>query len=120
LFDLGRTAHVADPVGENLGSMISAARAGVNGGLIVICAFESKQRAEREQVRARIGAQRFFEVFVDTDLAVCRERRPDADFSGFEPPDAPAVTVHLDRMRLHKAVDEILDALEHAGQFDEV
>jgi len=120
LFDLGRTALVADPVGENLVSMISAARAATNAGLIVICAFEAKQRTEREQVRERIGAQRFFEVFVDTDLAVCQERRPDADFTGFEPPEAPAATVQLDRMRLHNAVDQVLDALERAGQFEEV
>jgi bifunctional enzyme CysN/CysC len=119
LFDLGRTAHVADPIGENLGTMISAARAGTSAGLITICAFESKLRAERELVRKRIGPSRFFEVFVDTSLEVCRERRPDADFSGFEAPNEPAVTVHLDRMRLHDAVDHVIEVLERAGQFDE-
>jgi bifunctional enzyme CysN/CysC len=119
LFDLGRTAHVADPIGENLATMISAARAATNAGLIAICAFESKLRTERELVRKRIGAQRFFEVFVDTSLEVCKERRPDADFSGFEAPSEPAVSVQLDRMRLHDAVDHVIEALERAGQFDE-
>jgi adenylylsulfate kinase-like enzyme len=120
LFDLGRTAHVADPVGESLESMASVARACTKAGLITICAFESKLRSEREQVRARVGGERFFEVFVDTSLEVCRERRPDADFSGFEAPEAPAVTVQLDRIRLHDAAEQVLLALERAGQFEEI
>jgi bifunctional enzyme CysN/CysC len=120
LFDLGRTAHVADPVGESLESMASVARACTKAGLITICAFESKLRSEREQVRARVGAERFLEVFVDTSLEVCRERRPDADFSGFEAPEAPAVTVQLDRIRLHDAAEQVLLALERAGQFEEI
>jgi bifunctional enzyme CysN/CysC len=119
LFDLGRTAHVADPVGENLQSMIAAARACTSAGLITICAFESKLQSEREQARARIGQERFIEIFVDTSLQVCKERRPDADLTGFESPEAPALTVQLDRMRLHDAVDQIVDVLERAGQFAE-
>jgi bifunctional enzyme CysN/CysC len=117
LFDLGRTAHVIVPTGETLPAMIAAARACTDAGLITICAFETKKAAERAEVRAGIGDKRFVEIFVDTTLEVCRERRPDGDFSGFEKPDAPAVTVHLDRMRLHDAVEAVIGALERAGQF---
>ncbi len=120
LFDLGRTAHVADPVGESLASMISAARACTSAGLIAICAFETKRRAEREQARTRIGAERFLEIFVDTSPALCRERRPDADFEGFEPPQEAAVTLQLEHMRIHDAVDRIVEALEQAGQFVDI
>jgi bifunctional enzyme CysN/CysC len=117
LFDQGRTAHVADPVGESLETMIAVARACTDAGLITVCAFESKSRTERARAAERIGAGRFFEVFVDTSLAVCRERRPDGDFEGFEPPAAPAVTVKLDRLLVESAVDQILDILTQAGQF---
>jgi len=119
LFDLGRTAHVIDPTGQNLASVAAAARAVSAAGLIAICAFESKLRSERDQVRARVGAQRFFEVFVDTDAAVAQERRPDADLSGFEPPDAAALTVHLDLIRMHDVVDRVIALLEKAGQFED-
>jgi bifunctional enzyme CysN/CysC len=115
LFDQGRTAHVADPTGETLETMIAVARACTEAGLITICAFESKSRAERSRAAARIGAQRFVEIYVDTPLEVCRERRPDADFEGFEPPDHPAATVKLPRMLLELAVDGVLAALERAG-----
>ena len=119
LFDQGRTAHVIDPFRENLDSMISAARACTNAGLITICAFPSKLASERAQVAERLDDGQFFEVFVDTDEAVCRERRPEGDFDGFEPPSEPAVRVELNQMRLEAAVGEILDALDAAGQFDE-
>jgi bifunctional enzyme CysN/CysC len=119
LFDQGRTAHVVDPVGESLETVIAVARGCTDAGLITICAFEAKSRAERARATERISANRFFEVFVDTSLAVCRERRPDGDFAGFEPPEAPAVTVQLDRLLVESAVDQILSALAQAGQFDQ-
>ena len=117
LFDDGRTAHVVDPQREDMDEMVSAARACTNAGLITICAFSSYKRADREQVRTAVGAERFFEVFVNTDPALCAERRPGADLSGFETPESPAVVVTLDEMRLDHAVKEVLMALEKAGQF---
>jgi bifunctional enzyme CysN/CysC len=119
LFDLGRTAHVIDPVGERLDSVIAAVRACTQAGLIAICAFEAKSASDRERARGRVGADRFIEIFVDTELDICKERRPDADFSGFEVPKAPAAVVHLERIRLHDAVDVVLETLERAGQFEE-
>ncbi|MEM6958886.1 MAG: sulfate adenylyltransferase subunit CysN, partial [Myxococcota bacterium] len=51
LFDLGRTATVVDPTGEDLRSMISAAKAATDAGLVCICAFPSYQKDERDQLR---------------------------------------------------------------------
>jgi bifunctional enzyme CysN/CysC len=117
LFDLGHSAHVIEPVDETLEGIVSAAHACTSAGLISICAFSSKKSSEREKAKARIGKGRFFEVFVDTDAALCKERRPDADQTGFEPPKEPAVRVSLEQMRLHNAVDAVLEVLERAGQF---
>jgi adenylylsulfate kinase-like enzyme len=55
--------------------------------------------------------EHFVEVFVDTSLALCKERKPDADFSGFEPPTAPDVTVSMEESRVEAAVDAIIAAL---------
>ncbi|MBA2382245.1 MAG: adenylyl-sulfate kinase [Chloroflexi bacterium] len=41
---------------------------------IVICATVSPYRAARDAVRARIGAARFLEVYVDTPLVECERR----------------------------------------------
>jgi bifunctional enzyme CysN/CysC len=119
LFDEGRTATVVIPVGEDLRSMISAAKAVTDAGLINICAFPSPTRKDRDALVKRIGEDRVVQVYVNTDLALCKERRPDADFSTFEPPENPDLTVALDEMRIDKAVEVIMDALKERGQFED-
>ena len=119
LFDQGRTATVVNPVGEDLRSMISAAKAVTDAGLINICAFPSPTRSDREELVKRVGEDRVVQVYVNTDLELCKERRPDADFSSFEPPVDPDITIALDEVRIDQAVDLILEALEARGQFEE-
>jgi adenylylsulfate kinase len=48
----------------------------VDAGLVVLTAFISPHRAERQMVRERVGQDRFIEVFVDTPLAICEARDP--------------------------------------------
>ncbi len=117
LFDLGHAAHVL-LLDEPLSGIAVAARACTDAGLITICALASKTRSERHAVRDKVGAERFFEVFVDTNEALCRERRPKGDFEGFERPQAPDVTVALDESRLEAAVDAIVKVLAERGQVD--
>ncbi|QQR89629.1 MAG: sulfate adenylyltransferase subunit CysN [Myxococcales bacterium] len=116
LFDLGCTATVIDPTQETLSSMISSAKAVTHAGLIAICAFPSYKHDDREAVRSRIGDQRFVQVYVNTSLELCKERRPGADFSGFEEPANPEVTVALDHTRIEQAVDFIISALKKQGR----
>ena len=120
LFDEGRTAHVVDPTGESLRCMASAAKAATMAGLVSICAFPSYTETDRAVVRNHVGSERFIQVFVDTAEALCRERRPDADFSGFEAPAEPALRVALDQVRVEQAVDQIIEVLRERGQFEEL
>lgn len=118
LFDLGRTATVVDPSDEDLRSMVSAAKAATEAGLVCICAFQSYQKEDRELLRRRIGHERVIQVYVNTDRALCEKRRPDADFSGFEPPESADLTLALDSVRLDEAVEFIVSELDKRGQFD--
>jgi bifunctional enzyme CysN/CysC len=119
LFDLGRTAHVVTPFAETLDSITSAAHACTQAGLITICAFPAYRRQDRALVRNALGVDKFIEVFVDTDPALCRERRPDAPFDGFEPPEEPELVVKLDEVRVFQAIDAIVAVLEKHGQFEQ-
>jgi bifunctional enzyme CysN/CysC len=71
--DLGFTD--ADRV-ENIRRVAEVAKLMMDAGLVVITAFISPFRAEREMARELIGAEYFVEVFVDTPLAVCEQRDP--------------------------------------------
>ena len=71
--DLGFTD--ADRV-ENIRRVAEVAKLMMDAGLIVMTAFISPFRAEREMARELIGADNFIEVFVDTPLEVCEERDP--------------------------------------------
>lgn len=61
---------------ENIRRVGEVAKLMVDAGLIVLTAFISPFRAERELVRNLLGADEFVEVFVDAPIAVCEERDP--------------------------------------------
>lgn len=69
--DLGFTD--ADRI-ENIRRAIEVAKLMMDGGLIVMTAFISPFRAEREMARQLIGESNFIEVFVDTPLQICEQR----------------------------------------------
>lgn len=71
--DLGFTD--ADRV-ENIRRVAEVAKLMMDAGLIVMTAFISPFRAEREMARQLIGKENFVEVFMDTPLDICEQRDP--------------------------------------------
>ncbi|MGY5810803.1 sulfate adenylyltransferase subunit CysN [Rhizobium sp. LEGMi198b] len=71
--DLGFTD--ADRV-ENIRRIAEVAKLMMDAGLIVLTAFISPFRREREMARELIGPENFLEVFVDTPLDICEQRDP--------------------------------------------
>lgn len=71
--DLGFTD--ADRV-ENIRRIAEVAKLMMDAGLIVMTAFISPFKREREMARQLIGEENFIEVFVDTPIEVCEERDP--------------------------------------------
>lgn len=69
--DLGFTE--SDRV-ENIRRIGEVAKLMTDAGLVVICAFISPFRAERQSVRELFELGEFIEVFVDTPLDVCMSR----------------------------------------------
>ncbi len=69
--DLGFTE--ADRV-ENIRRVAEVARLMMDAGLIVMTAFISPFRREREMARELIGPENFLEVYVSTPLEVCEQR----------------------------------------------
>ncbi len=61
---------------ENIRRVAEVARLMNDAGLIVITAFISPYRADREMAREIIGPENFMEVYLSTPLAMCEERDP--------------------------------------------
>ncbi len=108
--DLGFTD--ADRV-ENIRRVAEVAKLMVDAGLIVITAFISPFRSERELARSLFDEGRFVEIYVDAPLGVCEARDPKGLYrkaragelpnmtgidSPYEPPLAPEI--HLDTAKL--------------------
>ena len=118
--DLGFTD--ADRV-ENIRRIGEVARLMTDAGLIVLAAFISPFRAERDMVRRMVPDGEFVEIFVDTPLEVAeardakglyaKARRGElSNFTGidspYEPPRAPEIRIDASRCSPEEAVEQIL------------
>ncbi|WP_295531521.1 sulfate adenylyltransferase subunit CysN [Novosphingobium sp. Chol11] len=121
--DLGFTE--ADRI-ENIRRVAEVAKLMTDAGLIVITAFISPFRAEREMVRGLIADGEFLEVFIDTPLSVAEERDVKGlykkarsgqlkNFTGIDSPyEAPInPEIHIDTtvMTPEEAANVIVDKL---------
>jgi bifunctional enzyme CysN/CysC len=121
--DLGFTD--ADRV-ENIRRVAEVAKLMVDAGLVVIVAFISPFRAERELARSRVADGEFIEVFLDTPLEVAEERDPKGlyrkaragelpHFTGidspYEAPERPELRVDTTSVSAEEAVERIIATL---------
>jgi bifunctional enzyme CysN/CysC len=118
--DLGFTE--ADRV-ENIRRVSEVARLFVDAGLIVIVAFISPYRAEREFARSLFVPGEFIEIFIDTPLSECERRDVKGlyakarrgelkNFTGvdshYEPPQWPEIHLRTVGNSAESCVDQIL------------
>lgn len=61
---------------ENIRRIAEIARLMNDAGLVVVTAFISPYRADRQMAREIVGADRFIEVHIDAPLEVCERRDP--------------------------------------------
>jgi len=59
---------------ENIRRIAEVAHLMLDAGLVVLSAFVSPYRKDREGIKEIVGAEGFMEVFVDTPLEVCEQR----------------------------------------------
>ena len=107
---------------ENIRRVGEVAKLMVDAGLIVVTAFISPFRADRDKVRAMFAEGEFIEVFVATPLDVCERRDPKGlyrkaregrihDFTGidspYEPPERAEIVLHTTEMDAHQCAEYI-------------
>ena len=115
---------------ENIRRVGEVAALFADAGFIVLTAFISPYRADRERARAaaeRVSPSGFHEVYIRAPLEVCEARDPRglyerarageiADFTGvsapYEPPERPELTVDTGDRSIEHSLQVLIDHIE--------
>lgn len=115
---------------ENIRRIAEVSKLFVDAGLIVLTAFISPFRADRDAARAIVGPGEFVEIYLDVELAVCELRDPKGlyrkarageirNFTGinsaYEPPLSPDVRLDTSALSVAQCIDRIIEHLAANG-----
>lgn len=107
---------------ENIRRIGEVAKLFIDAGVVVLTAFISPFKSDRDRVRSLVGGEEFIEVFVDCPLEICEKRDVKglykkarageiADFTGisspFEVPENPELTIATGAIPLQQSVEQV-------------
>ena len=120
---------------ENIRRIGEVAKLFVDSGLIVISAFISPFKSDRQIARSLVKYDEFIEVFIDTPLEVCEQRDPKGlykkardgaikNFTGisspYEAPEEPQIHIKTDEHSIEECVDIVINYLIKFGYVKEI
>lgn len=112
---------------ENIRRIGEVANLMLDSGMVVLSAFISPFQADRDQVKKIVGAESYFEVFVDTPLEVCEQRDVKGlykkarageikNFTGidsaYEIPASPDIIIQTHILSVNDSLDLLFSAVE--------
>ena len=115
---------------ENIRRIAEVSKLFIDAGLIVLTAFISPFRADREGARAIMGTGEFVEIHLDVPLAVCEARDPKGlyrkarageirNFTGidsaYEAPHVPEIRLDTSVLQVGECVQQIIAYLTTQG-----
>lgn len=118
---------------ENIRRIGEMAKLFVDAGIIVLTAFISPFKADRQMVRDLVGEAEFIEVFMDTSLDECEKRDPKGlykkarageinNFTGidstYEKPEHPEVCIASAQLDIEGCASTVIDYLSKHGLID--
>ena len=116
---------------ENIRRIGETSKLLIEAGVITITAFISPLRADRNKVRALVGAGDFIEIYCDAGLDVCESRDVKglykkaragliSEFTGisslYEIPSNPELVLKTGLLPLEKCAKQVLDYLVSVGK----
>ncbi len=125
--DLGFTEEDRN---ENMRRVGEVSKLFVEAGTIVLAAFVSPYRKDREQVRSRLPHGDFYEVYCECDLETCEQRDPKGlykkaregeieNFTGisapYEEPIKPDMTVNSNKLSIIEEVEYVISNIRSKG-----
>jgi adenylylsulfate kinase len=112
---------------ENIRRIGEVSKLMLDAGIIVLSAFISPFKSDRDQVKEIVGKDHYIEVFIDTPLEICEQRdvkglykRARAgevkNFTGidspYERPEQPDITIPTHQMSVDESLNLLLKLIE--------
>ena len=111
---------------ENIRRIAEISNLFIDAGIVVLAAFVSPYRIDRENIRNIVGSDNFIEVFVNTSLEECEKRDVKGlykkvregeieNFTGidapYEPPINPDIEINTEQLSVEESVTKMLELL---------
>lgn len=118
---------------ENIRRIGEVSKLFVDAGVMVLTAFISPYRADRDMVRELVEDNEFVEIYVNCPLEACEQRDPKGlykkarngeiqNFTGidapYEAPEHPELVVETDKQPLEQSVGQVIRFLEEKGYIE--
>lgn len=112
---------------ENIRRIAEVSKLMVDAGIIVLSAFISPFRADRDQVKKIVGEENYIEVFVDAPLEICEQRDVKGlykkartgevkNFTGisspYEKPENPNLTIPTAQLSVEESLAFLIKLIE--------
>jgi adenylylsulfate kinase len=120
---------------ENIRRIGEVAKLFIDAGVIVMAAFISPYKEDRDMVRKLVEDGEFIEIYVKCSLAECERRDPKgmyrkarrgeiSHFTGisapYEAPLNPEIVIETDKLTLLQSVDTVVGYLEEKGIIERI
>lgn len=118
---------------ENIRRIGEVSKLFVDAGLIVLTAFISPFKSDRQIARSLVKYDEFIEVFVDTPLDICESRDPKGlykkardgaikNFTGisspYEAPEEPQIHIKTNKYSIQECADIVVNYLVNHGYIE--
>ncbi len=112
---------------ENLRRIAEVSKLMVDSGIVVLAAFISPYKEDREYIRSIVGNEDFFEFYVKCSVEVCEKRDPKGHYkkakagviknytgvsAPYEEPQEPNLILNTEKLDVGSSVQKILEFLD--------
>lgn len=115
---------------ENLRRIVEVSKLFVDAGILVLAAFISPYKEDREYIRKRFEGDNFLEIYVKCSVEECEKRDPKGQYkkaragiiknytgvsAPYEEPENPDLILDTEKKSLEESVNMVIDLLIKGG-----
>lgn len=109
---------------ENIRRIAETAKLMMDAGLVVLAAFVSPYKKDRDNIRTIVGSENMVEIYINTSVEECERRDVKGLYkkarageiknmtgisSPYEAPESPEIEIHTEKVNVEKATEHIIN-----------